>query len=148
VKRFVVHVSPATSLPLRAQLTQEKLLRQYFRGQPLKFSLIRPGLWGLTARHDPILNCLQIAETASEEQQEAFDHTYYQGLALMIGRLRGYEVFAPKTISIPQRGISAPVNQRGIAPSYAARHCSSGRSTSSVSFQRMRRRSPPVSPIA
>jgi len=96
VKQFVVQVLSAAFLFSRAQLTQEKLLRQCFRGQPPKFSLIRPGLWGLTARHDPILNCLQIAETASEEQQTAFDHTYYQGLALMIGKLRGYEVFAPK----------------------------------------------------
>lgn len=62
-----------------------------------RFFRIRPGLWGLTAQCDPILNRLQIGEAASEEQQTAFDHTYYQGLALMIGKLRGYEVFAPKS---------------------------------------------------
>ena len=62
-----------------------------------RFFRIRPGLWGLTAQRDPILNRLQIGEAASEEQQTAFDHTYYQGLALMIGKLRGYEVFAPKS---------------------------------------------------
>ena len=65
-----------------------------------RFFRIRPGLWGLSARRNSILDSLQIAETAPEEQQQAFDHTYYQGLALMIGRLRGYEVFAPK----PDRG--------------------------------------------
>ena len=65
-----------------------------------RFFRIRPGLWGLTAQRNSILDSLQIAETAPEEQQQAFDHTYYQGLALMIGRLRGYEVFAPK----PDRG--------------------------------------------
>jgi len=42
------------------------------------------------------LDSLQIGAAASEEQQTAFDHTYYQGLALMIGKLRGYKVFAPK----------------------------------------------------
>jgi hypothetical protein len=61
-----------------------------------RFFRIRPGLWGLTAQRDRILDSLQIGEAASEEQQTAFDHTYYQGLALMIGKLRGYEVFAPK----------------------------------------------------
>jgi hypothetical protein len=65
-----------------------------------RFFRIRPGLWGLRAQRNSILDSLQIAETAPEEQQQAFDHTYYQGLALMIGRLRGYEVFAPK----PDRG--------------------------------------------
>ena len=65
-----------------------------------RFFRIRPGLWGLSAQRNSILDSLQIAETAPEEQQQAFDHTYYQGLALMIGRLRGYEVFAPK----PDRG--------------------------------------------
>ena len=62
-----------------------------------RFFRIRPGLWGLTAQRDRILDSLQIGEAASEEQQTAFDHTYYQGLALMIGKLRGYEVFAPKS---------------------------------------------------
>jgi hypothetical protein len=61
-----------------------------------RFFRIRPGLWGLTAQRDLALDSLQIGEAASEEQQTAFDHTYYQGLALMIGKLRGYEVFAPK----------------------------------------------------
>jgi len=62
-----------------------------------RFFRIRPGLWGLTAQRDRILDSLQIGAAASEEQQTAFDHTYYQGLALMIGKLRGYEVFAPKS---------------------------------------------------
>jgi hypothetical protein len=61
-----------------------------------RFFRIRPGLWGLTAQRDRILDSLQIGAAASEEQQTAFDHAYYQGLALMIGKLRGYEVFAPK----------------------------------------------------
>jgi len=61
-----------------------------------RFFRIRPGLWGLTEQRDRILDSLQIGAAASEEQQTAFDHTYYQGLALMIGKLRGYEVFAPK----------------------------------------------------
>ena len=61
-----------------------------------RFFRIRPGLWGLTAQRDLILDTLQIGAAASEEQQKAFDHTYYQGLTLMIGKLRGYEVFAPK----------------------------------------------------
>jgi len=62
-----------------------------------RFFRIRPGLWGLTAQRDRILDSLQIGAAASEEQQTAFDHTYYQGLALMIGKLRGYKVFAPKS---------------------------------------------------
>jgi len=40
VKQFVVQVLSAAFLFSRAQLTQEKLLRQCFRGQPPKFSLL------------------------------------------------------------------------------------------------------------
>jgi hypothetical protein len=58
-----------------------------------RFFRIRPGLWGLTAQRDRILDSLQIGAAASEEQQTAFDHTYYQGLGAddwQAARVRGF----------------------------------------------------------
>lgn len=60
-----------------------------------RFFKIRPGLWGLTAQKTQILEELRIGEKASHAQQQAFDHTYYQGLIVEIGNLRGYRTYVP-----------------------------------------------------
>ncbi len=60
-----------------------------------RFFKIRPGLWGLTALKQQILQKLAIDQNATEEAIQQFDHTYYQGVILQIGKLRHYEVFAP-----------------------------------------------------
>ena len=52
VKQFVVQVLSAAFLFSRAQLTQEKLLRQCFRGQPPKFSLLVKQLPGFRVYFD------------------------------------------------------------------------------------------------
>ena len=60
-----------------------------------RFFKIRPGLWGLTDSREEILQKLAIGADATEEAVQQFDHSYYQGLILQIGRLRHYETFAP-----------------------------------------------------
>ena len=59
------------------------------------FFKIRPGLWALTSERDKVLNKLAIAETIPDSKVLEFDHSYYQGLVVEIGNLRGYETFVP-----------------------------------------------------
>ncbi len=61
-----------------------------------RFFRIRPGLWGLTELKEKILEQLSIDESASPEQVAEFDHSYYQGLVVEIGNLRGFKTFVPK----------------------------------------------------
>lgn len=61
-----------------------------------RFFKIKPGLWGLTECRERILSQLSIDETATPQQKEEFDHTYYQGLVVEIGSLCGFETFVPK----------------------------------------------------
>lgn len=60
-----------------------------------RFFKIRPGLWGLKAQQQQILQKLAIGQDVTENQIQQFDHTYYQGLILQIGNLRRYRTFAP-----------------------------------------------------
>jgi hypothetical protein len=61
-----------------------------------RFFRIRPGLWGLTELKEKILEQLSIDESASPKQVAKFDHSYYQGLVVEIGNLRGFKTFIPK----------------------------------------------------
>ncbi len=44
-----------------------------------RFFKIKPGLWGLTELFEEIMRKLSIDESASPEQVQEFDHSYYQG---------------------------------------------------------------------
>ncbi len=59
------------------------------------FFKIRPGLWALTSERDNILRKLAVAETTTDSKAPEFNHSYYQGLVVEIGNLRGYETFVP-----------------------------------------------------
>jgi hypothetical protein len=54
------------------------------------FFKIRPGLWGLVESQE----AASLVEAARREP-ELFDHSYYQGLLLELGKLRGCETFVP-----------------------------------------------------
>lgn len=69
-------------------------IRRILQKDP-RFFRIRPGLWGLTAHQQQILQQLAIGGGATPTQQQAFDHTYYQGLVVQIGNLRGYQTYVP-----------------------------------------------------
>jgi len=56
------------------------------------FFKIRPGLWALKSWRDRLPPEMIPAKKESHVQIE-FSHTYYQGLLLQIGKLRGFETF-------------------------------------------------------
>ena len=58
------------------------------------FFKIKPGLWGLTEKKNEIVAKLGIAEKKSEKA-EIFNHSYYQGLVVEIGNLKGFSTFVP-----------------------------------------------------
>lgn len=59
------------------------------------FFKIRPGLWALKAERKNVLKRFDIADTRDRKQQEKFSHSYYQGLLVEIGNLRGLKTFVP-----------------------------------------------------
>ncbi len=71
-------------------------IRRILQTRPELFFKIRPGLWGLKAQERQILNQLHIGATATDEQEQRFNHSYFQGLLVEIGKLRGYQTFVPR----------------------------------------------------
>jgi hypothetical protein len=59
------------------------------------FFRIRPGLWALAAERASVLRSLSLSETAPAPRVQEFNHSYYQGLAVEIGNLKGYGTFVP-----------------------------------------------------
>ena len=60
------------------------------------FFRIRPGLWALNAYKEKVLKNFSIDDTSSREEKRIFDHTYYQGLLVEIGNLKGFETYIPR----------------------------------------------------
>ena len=58
------------------------------------FFKIRPGLWALDKYRGQIEEKLHIGKVSGKEE-EVFDHTYYQGLLVEIGNIKGLETFVP-----------------------------------------------------
>lgn len=56
------------------------------------FFKIKPGLWGLSEYKNDIISGLGIT---NKRDQETFNHTYYQGLVVEIGNLKGFSTFVP-----------------------------------------------------
>lgn len=59
------------------------------------FFKIRPGLWALKNLRDAVLRHFNIDKNSSEQQKREFDHSYYQGLLVEIGNLKGFQTFVP-----------------------------------------------------
>jgi hypothetical protein len=57
------------------------------------FFKIKPGLWALKEYKEDVLRRFEIEK--SKEKQEDFNHSYYQGLLLEIGNLRGFHTYIP-----------------------------------------------------
>lgn len=75
--------------------TPQASIRRILQMRP-EFFKIRPGLWGLQARQREILKNLRIDENAKPDQQEAFDHAYYQGVIAEWGKLLRYSTHIPR----------------------------------------------------
>lgn len=71
--------------------TPRATIRRILQKDPQgRFFRIRPGLWGLAQQRDKILRKLRIDEEASPDEQQRFDHTYYQAILLEIGNALDY----------------------------------------------------------
>jgi len=58
------------------------------------FFKIKPGLWALKEVREEVLNLFDIKKRKSEKDIE-FNHAYYQGLLLEIGKLKNYDTYVP-----------------------------------------------------
>jgi hypothetical protein len=59
------------------------------------FFKIQPGLWALNSYRDIVLNKFGINESSSQKKKEEFNHSYYQGLIVEIGNMKGFQTFVP-----------------------------------------------------
>lgn len=59
------------------------------------FFKIKPGLWALKEFEKEVLSKFQIQDNSKKENQDKFNHSYYQGLLLEIGNLKGYKTYIP-----------------------------------------------------
>ena len=58
------------------------------------FFKIRPGLWALNDYRDKVLEKFNL-KTGKQEQENTFNHTYYQGLIAEIGNLKNFKTHVP-----------------------------------------------------
>lgn len=58
------------------------------------FFKIRPGLWALNDRRTEVLKFLDI-EKNKEKKSEEFNHSYFQGLLIEVGNIKGFQTFVP-----------------------------------------------------
>jgi hypothetical protein len=58
------------------------------------FFKIRPGLWALKSMKDEVLKSFSIKK-AEPKKSEEFNHSYYQGLLVEVGNIKGFETFVP-----------------------------------------------------
>lgn len=58
------------------------------------FFKIKPGLWALNSERENVLKKFDILQD-SPKKQELFDHSYYQGLIVEIGNIKGFNTFVP-----------------------------------------------------
>lgn len=74
--------------------TPQASIRRIVQKRP-EFFKIRPGLWGLREHEKDILKTLHIGDETTPAQQEAFDHTYYQGIIVQWGNLLQCTTYVP-----------------------------------------------------
>lgn len=59
-----------------------------------EFFRIKPGLWALTEYKDDVLRRFDIIENDGRSD-EAFTHSYYQGIIVELGNMRNYKTYVP-----------------------------------------------------
>lgn len=59
------------------------------------FFKIKPGLWALLSYKNKLPPDILSTELVPKQEREFFNHSYYQGLLIEIGKLKQYEVFIP-----------------------------------------------------
>ncbi|OAV70478.1 hypothetical protein Barb6_01719 [Bacteroidales bacterium Barb6] len=58
------------------------------------FFRIQPGLWALQEAKEIVLNKFQL-KTQDKKIEELFTHSYYQGLLIEIGNMKGFQTYVP-----------------------------------------------------
>jgi hypothetical protein len=58
-----------------------------------EFFKVRPGLWALSAESEKVLRLFGDAQAAAKERE--YSHSFFQGLVVEIGNLKGFETFVP-----------------------------------------------------
>ena len=58
------------------------------------FFKIKPGLWALKSMQNEVLKVLSI-EKGGVKKNEEFNHSYFQGLLIEIGNIKGFSTFVP-----------------------------------------------------
>ena len=59
------------------------------------FFKIKPGLWALKEFEKEVLSKFQLSEKSKIDKDVLFNHSYYQGLLIEIGNLKGYSTYIP-----------------------------------------------------
>jgi hypothetical protein len=59
------------------------------------FFKIKPGLWALLSQKNKLPQDILPTDAIPKREQELFNHSYYQGLLVEIGKLKKYETFVP-----------------------------------------------------
>jgi hypothetical protein len=58
-----------------------------------EFFKIRPGLWALTSEKENVLRLF--SEEKAPEKEREYTHSFFQGLVVEIGNLKGFQTFVP-----------------------------------------------------
>ncbi|MBI5970380.1 MAG: hypothetical protein HY884_04430 [Deltaproteobacteria bacterium] len=59
------------------------------------FFKIRPGLWALKEFEKQVLSKFELTAKNKTDSDDKFNHSYYQGLLVEIGNLKGYVTYVP-----------------------------------------------------
>lgn len=59
------------------------------------FFKIKPGLWALLSHKNKLPRDILSTDVVPKREQELFNHSYYQGLLVEVGKLKQYETFVP-----------------------------------------------------
>ncbi len=59
------------------------------------FFKIKPGLWALKEEKDKVLKKFNIGKNNTDEEKNIFSHSYYQGILVEIGKMKGFTTYIP-----------------------------------------------------
>jgi len=59
------------------------------------FFKIKPGLWALNSYKGKLSDIIPITKSNTKEEKDIFNHSYYQGLLVELGNLKGFQTFIP-----------------------------------------------------
>jgi hypothetical protein len=69
-------------------------IRRIVQTEPCFFR-VKTGLWALKELEIQVLERFNIQDRSDERKQETFTHSYYQGLLLETGNMKGYNTYFP-----------------------------------------------------